>query len=41
MIAIENHYWLCQAALAVVIVMTTLAFRAIHDAEKQKARASK
>lgn len=41
MIAFENQYWLCQTALAVLIVLSTLAFRAIHDFEKQKATISK
>lgn len=41
MIAFENQYWLCQAALAVLFVLSKLAFRAIHDFEKQKAKISK
>ena len=30
----ENQYWLCQASLAVLIVLSTLVFRAINDFEK-------
>jgi hypothetical protein len=30
----ENQYWLCQASLAVLFVLSTLAFLAINDFEK-------
>lgn len=30
----ENQYWLCQTALAVFSVLSTLVFLAINDFEK-------
>jgi hypothetical protein len=34
MIVFENQYWLCQPALAVVVVLSVLVFLAINDFEK-------
>ena len=41
MSAFENQYWLCQTALAVLLVLSTLVFRAINDFEKHQAKSNK